>query len=35
MKPITSSTTSEARKPGEPVIAPVESVNHVFALSKK
>ena len=35
MKPITSSTTSDAKKPGDPVIPPVESVNHVFALLKK
>ena len=33
--PITSSTTIEAKKPGEPVIPPVESVNQVFALLKK
>ena len=33
--PITARTTSEPRKPGVPVIPPVESVNHVFALSKK
>ena len=33
--PITASTTSEARKPGVPVMAPVESVNQVFAFLKK
>jgi len=33
--PIASSTTSDAMKPGVPVIEPVASVNHVFALVKK